>query len=58
MKNRTTVIIAHRLSTIRNVDKIYVLEQGQITESGTHQQLSAKADGTYSNLLRMQLETG
>ena len=40
--NRTTLIIAHRLSTIMNADKIVVLENGSIAESGTHQELLAK----------------
>lgn len=55
MQNRTTFIIAHRLSTIRSVDRIYVLEQGEVIESGTHEELTQRADGTYSNLLRLQL---
>ncbi|MBU8893926.1 MAG: ABC transporter ATP-binding protein/permease [Bacteroidales bacterium] len=39
MKNRTTIVIAHRLSTIKNVDKIFVLNQGKIVEHGTHNEL-------------------
>lgn len=39
MQNRTTIVIAHRLSTIENADRIFVMEQGQIVESGTHQSL-------------------
>lgn len=38
-KNRTTLVIAHRLSTIKNADLILVIENGKITEMGTHQQL-------------------
>jgi ABC-type multidrug transport system fused ATPase/permease subunit len=57
MEGRTTIVIAHRLSTIRRVDQIYVLDQGQIIEQGTHEELSQRAAGTYSNLLRLQLET-
>ena len=39
MKGRTTLIIAHRLSTIENADLIYVLENGKITNSGSHEKL-------------------
>ncbi|MDX2285359.1 MAG: ABC transporter transmembrane domain-containing protein [Bacteroidia bacterium] len=56
MQGRTTLIIAHRLSTIRQVDRIYVLEDGEVRESGTHEELSAREDGTYSHLLRLQLQ--
>jgi ATP-binding cassette subfamily B protein len=51
--NRTTIAIAHRLSTIRNADCIYVMEHGQLVESGTHEQLLEK-DGVYTNLWRVQ----
>lgn len=54
MKNRTTIIIAHRLATIRKVDRIYVLEDGKIVESGNHKELSSKPDGVYENLLKLQ----
>ncbi|MFT7031916.1 MAG: ABC transporter fused permease/ATP-binding protein [Cyclobacteriaceae bacterium] len=54
MKNRTTIIIAHRLATIRKVDRIYVLEGGEIIESGNHEELSAKVDGVYENLVKLQ----
>ncbi|MFN3588696.1 MAG: ABC transporter ATP-binding protein [Spirosomataceae bacterium] len=56
MKNRTTIIIAHRLATIRNVDRIFVLKGGQIVESGKHDELLAKPDGMYANLVKLQLE--
>lgn len=54
MKGRTTIVIAHRLATIRKVDTIYVLEQGEIIESGTHEQLLA-TEGSYSQLVRLQM---
>lgn len=57
MKNRTTIVIAHRLATIRKVDMIYVLREGRIAESGTHQQLNAISDGLYANLIKLQFET-
>ena len=50
---RTTIIIAHRLSTVRNADCIYVLENGQISESGKHDELVAE-NGTYAELWRIQ----
>ena len=56
MKNRTTLIIAHRLATIRKVDKIYVLADGRVIEAGTHEELSKNEEGTYSNLVRLQLQ--
>lgn len=49
MKNRTTFVIAHRLSTIRNADAIMVLEQGEIIERGTHEELLEK-QGRYYEL--------
>ncbi|WP_353933187.1 ABC transporter ATP-binding protein [Okeanomitos corallinicola TIOX110] len=51
--NRTTIAIAHRLSTIRNADCIYVMEHGELIESGTHEQLLEK-NGVYSSLWRVQ----
>ncbi|MBP0023434.1 MAG: ATP-binding cassette domain-containing protein, partial [Roseofilum sp. SID2] len=44
MHNRTVFIIAHRLATVRRADRILVVEQGQIVESGTHQELLDKGD--------------
>ena len=53
MKGRTTFVIAHRLSTIRRADQILVMEQGQIVERGTHEQLYA-ARGRYYDLYTRQ----
>ncbi len=54
MKNRTSVVIAHRLSTIRQADKIVVIENGAIVESGTHAELLLQNNGLYNKLQRMQ----
>ena len=53
-KAQTTIIIAHRLSTIRNADKIIVINQGQIVEIGTHDELIAR-NGQYADLVRLQM---
>ena len=53
MKSRTSLIIAHRLSTIQNADLIIVLQNGKITEKGTHEELIAK-NGTYKKLIELQ----
>lgn len=56
MKNRTTIVIAHRLATIRKVDRILVLSEGEIIESGKHEDLLKNDVGTYANLVRLQLQ--
>ncbi len=50
---RTTIIVAHRLSTVRNAERIYVLDDGRLAESGTHASLVA-ADGIYAGLWKVQ----
>jgi subfamily B ATP-binding cassette protein MsbA len=53
MQNRTSIVIAHRLSTIENADRIFVMEHGEIVESGTHEDL-LKAGGHYAKLYQKQ----
>ena len=53
MRNRTTIVIAHRLSTIENADRIFVMEHGEIVESGSHQTL-LDANGYYAKLYQKQ----
>ena len=55
MQGRTVIVIAHRLSTIRHADKIIVLENGQVIESGSHDEL-LETDMAYSRLLKAQFE--
>lgn len=56
MRNRTTLIIAHRLSTIRHVDRIFVLQEGKIVESGSFTDLENKPDGVFLQLLKLQFQ--
>jgi ATP-binding cassette subfamily B protein len=57
LKKKTAVIIAHRLSTVKNADQIIVLNNGELVEQGTHEELT-KAKGTYYSLVKNQLELG
>ncbi len=54
MRNKTVIVIAHRLSTIMKMDRIVVVNQGAITEEGTHHQLLKKKGGLYGELWRLQ----
>ena len=55
MKGRTSFVIAHRLSTIRNADIIFVLQDGNVVESGSHEVLLAH-DGLYAQIYHSQFE--
>jgi subfamily B ATP-binding cassette protein MsbA len=57
MKSRTTLVIAHRLSTIKNADKIIVLSNGKIVETGTHNQLM-EMGGIYYSLYKSNFRSG
>jgi subfamily B ATP-binding cassette protein MsbA len=55
MKNRTTFVIAHRLSTIQNADKIVVIDEGRIVQTGKHKEL-IEEEGLYKKLYEMQFK--
>lgn len=56
MQDRTVFIIAHRLSTIKNADRIAVINEGELVELGTHEQLMSIENGQYKNLYEMQFK--
>ncbi len=58
MQGRTSLVIAHRLSTIQKADQIIVLDQGEIKEVGTHEELLRLENGYYAQLYRMQYVVG
>lgn len=55
MKNSTTIIIAHRLSTVKKMDRIVVMDKGEIVEDGTHEELVADDSGLYKKLWDLQV---
>lgn len=57
MRGRTSIVIAHRLSTIQKADQIIVLDQGEIKEMGSHDELIQLEDGYYAQLHQMQLKS-
>ena len=56
VKGRTTFAIAHRLATLRNADRLLVLKNGDVVESGTHDELLAKVDGEFGRLVKTYQE--
>jgi ATP-binding cassette subfamily B protein len=56
MRGRTTFVIAHRLATIRDADRIAVIDQGRVVETGTHAELNAIPDGLYRRLSALQFQ--
>ena len=55
-RNRTVIMIAHRLNTIKNCDNIFVMNEGEVIESGTHQDL-LKNNGAYAHFLRISAQS-
>lgn len=55
VSNKTVIFISHRLSTTRNADRIYMFDNGQIVEQGTHEELMA-ANGKYAHMFNLQAE--
>ncbi len=54
MTNRTSIVIAHRLSTVKNADRIIVIDKGEISQSGTHDELIKDSEGVYKKLYDLQ----
>jgi len=53
-KGRTSIVIAHRLATVKKADRIIVMDNGEIVEEGTHNELLNKQNGYYKNLYEVQ----
>jgi ABC-type multidrug transport system fused ATPase/permease subunit len=58
MHGRTSVVIAHRLSTIRKANRIIVVDQGRVVESGNHESLMANPEGLYHRMCTLQMQSG
>jgi ABC-type multidrug transport system fused ATPase/permease subunit len=56
MQNRTTFMIAHRLATVRRADRILVIRDGTLVESGTHAELHQRENGLYRHLAELQFD--
>jgi len=56
MQGRTSFIIAHRLSTVRTADKIIVVQQGEVVEVGTHEELIERENGVYRMFSELQFD--
>jgi ATP-binding cassette subfamily B protein len=57
MLGRTSFIVAHRLATVREADRIIVIEEGAVVESGTHVELLANKEGLYRRLSEFQFDS-
>jgi ABC-type multidrug transport system fused ATPase/permease subunit len=57
MQDRTTIIVTHRLSLVRDCDRILVIDEGRVIESGRHEQL-IEQNGWYARMYRLQMEGG
>jgi ABC-type multidrug transport system fused ATPase/permease subunit len=56
MRDKTVLVIAHRLSTVKNADRIAVINEGELSELGTHDELMKLENGKYRHLYEMQFK--